>query len=58
MRTLSLPRLARELEVPASSHRIRLESLHVLRKEQAKRLDSRDATGQAKFVAELFGVAA
>ena len=28
------------------------------RKGQVKRLDGRDATGQAKSVAELFGVAA
>jgi IS6 family transposase len=35
-----------------------IESLHMMRKGQVKRLDGRDATGQAKFVAILFGVAA
>jgi len=35
-----------------------IESLHMMRKGQAKRLDGRDSVGQAKFVASLFGVAA
>lgn len=35
-----------------------IESLHMMRKGQVKRLDGRDAIGQAKFVASLFGVAA
>jgi len=35
-----------------------IEAMHVMRKGQVKRLDSRDAAGQAKFVASLFGVAA
>lgn len=35
-----------------------IESLHMMRKGQVKRLDGRDAVGQAKFVASLFGVAA
>jgi transposase-like protein len=35
-----------------------IESLHMLRKGQVKRLNGRDAVGQAKFVASLFGVAA
>jgi transposase-like protein len=35
-----------------------IESLHMMRKGQVKRLDGRDAVGQAKFVARLFGVAA
>jgi transposase, IS6 family len=35
-----------------------VEVLHVMRKGQVKRLDSRDSTGQAKFVASLFGIAA
>ncbi len=35
-----------------------IEALHMLHKGQAKRLDGRDVAGQAKFVAELFGVAA
>jgi IS6 family transposase len=35
-----------------------VESMHMLRKGQVKRLDGRDAVGQAKFVASLFGVAA
>ena len=34
-----------------------VESLHMMRKGQVKRLDGRDAVGQAKFVASLFGVA-
>jgi transposase-like protein len=36
----------------------RIESMHMLRKGQVKRLDGRDSVGQAKFVASLFGVAA
>jgi hypothetical protein len=32
--------------------------MHVLRKGQVKRLDGRDAVGQSKFVAGLFGVTA
>ena len=35
-----------------------LEAMHVMRKGQVKRLDGRDAVGQAKFVVGLFGVAA
>ena len=35
-----------------------VEDLHMMRREQVKRLDGRDAIGQAKFVANLFGVAA
>jgi IS6 family transposase len=35
-----------------------VEALHMLRKGQVKRLDSRDAAGQAKFVQGLFGIAA
>jgi transposase-like protein len=35
-----------------------VESMHMLREGQAKRLDGRDAAGQAKYVASLFGVAA
>jgi transposase, IS6 family len=35
-----------------------IESLHMMRKGQVKRLDGRDTAGQAKFVASLFGVAA
>ncbi len=35
-----------------------IESMHMMRKGQVKRLDGRDAVGQAKFVAGLFGVAA
>jgi transposase-like protein len=35
-----------------------IESLHMMRKGQVTRLDGRDAIGQAKFVASLFGVAA
>jgi transposase-like protein len=35
-----------------------VEALHMLRKGQVKRLDGRDAIGQAKFVASLFQIAA
>jgi hypothetical protein len=35
-----------------------VEALHMIGKGQVKSLDGRDATGQAKFVAGLFGVAA
>jgi len=35
-----------------------IEALHMMRKGQVKRLDGRDAVGQAKFVASLFGIAA
>lgn len=35
-----------------------IESLHMMRKGQVKRLDGRDAVGQAKFVKSLFSVAA
>ena len=35
-----------------------VESLHMLRKGQVKRLDGRDAAGLAKFIASLVGVAA
>ena len=36
----------------------RVEAAHMMRKEQVKRLDGRDAAGQAKFVERLFGIAA
>lgn len=35
-----------------------IESMHMMRKGQVKRLDGSDSAGQAKFVASLFGVAA
>lgn len=35
-----------------------IEAAHMMRNGQIKRLDARDAAGQAKFVASLFGVAA
>lgn len=35
-----------------------VESMHMLRKRQVKRLDGRDAIGQAKFIERLFEVAA
>lgn len=35
-----------------------VEALHMMRKGQLKRLDERDAIGQATFVQSLFGVAA
>ena len=35
-----------------------VEAMHMMRKGQIKRLDGRDAVGQAKFVASLFGMAA
>jgi IS6 family transposase len=35
-----------------------IESMHMLRKGQVKRLDGRDAVGQAKFVQSLFDIAA
>ena len=35
-----------------------VEAMHMMRKGQVKRLDGRDAIGQAKFVETLFGVAA
>ena len=35
-----------------------VEAAHMLRKGQLKRLDGRDAVGQTKFVAGLFGVVA
>ena len=35
-----------------------IEAMHVMRKGQVKRLDGRDAVGQAKFVKSLFGLAA
>ena len=35
-----------------------IESLHMMRKGRVKRIDGRDAVGQAKFVASLFDVAA
>lgn len=34
-----------------------VEAMHVMRKGQVKRLDGRDAAGQAKFVEGLFGMA-
>ena len=35
-----------------------VEAMHMMRKGQVKRLDGRDALGQAKFVESLFGIAA
>lgn len=35
-----------------------IESMHMMRKGQVKRLDGRDAIGQVKFVESLFGIAA
>ena len=35
-----------------------IEALHMVKKEQVKRSDGRDAAGQAEFVESLFGVAA
>ena len=35
-----------------------VEALHMIGKGQIKRLDGRDAAGQAKFIESLFGVAA
>src|SRR4028118_1783966 len=35
-----------------------IEAAHMMRKGQVKRLDGRDAVGQAMFVASLYGVAA
>jgi hypothetical protein len=35
-----------------------VEALHMMRKGQVKRLDGRDAVGQARFVESLFEVAA
>ncbi len=35
-----------------------VDAMHMLHKGQVKRLDGRDAQGQAKFVASLFAVAA
>jgi transposase-like protein len=35
-----------------------IESLHMMRKGQIKRIDGTDALGQAKFVESLFGIAA
>jgi IS6 family transposase len=35
-----------------------VETLHIMRKGQVKRLDVRDATGQIKFVESLFQLAA
>jgi len=35
-----------------------IESLHMRRKGQVKRLEGRDSVGQAKFVAGLFGISA
>jgi transposase-like protein len=35
-----------------------IEAAYMMRKGQVKRLDGRDAAGQAQFVAVLFGVAA
>ena len=34
-----------------------IESLHMMRKGQVKRLEGRDSVGQASFVEGLFGVA-
>ena len=35
-----------------------VEAMHMVRKGQVKRLDAKDAIGQARFVAGLFGLAA
>lgn len=35
-----------------------VEAMHMMRKGRVKRLDGRDAVGQARFVEGLFGVAA
>ena len=35
-----------------------VESMHMLRTGQVKRIAGRDTEGQAKFVASLFGIAA
>jgi transposase-like protein len=35
-----------------------VESMHMLRKGQVKRLDGRDAVGQVKFIESLFRIAA
>ncbi len=35
-----------------------VEAMHMMRKGQVKRLDGRDAVGQAKFVESMFGIAA
>ena len=35
-----------------------IEAVNMMRKGQVKRLDGRDAVGQAKFVTSLFGIAA
>jgi hypothetical protein len=35
-----------------------VEAAHMRRKGQVKRLDGKDAVGQAKFVESLFGIAA
>jgi IS6 family transposase len=35
-----------------------IDSMHMMRKGQAKKLDGKDGVGQVKFVASLFGVAA
>ena len=34
-----------------------IESLHMMRKGQVKKINGRDLAGQAKFAAGLFGVA-
>jgi len=35
-----------------------IEAAHMMRKGQIKRIGGKDAVGQAKFVASLFGIAA
>ena len=35
-----------------------IEAAHMMRKGQVKRLDGRDAVGQAKFIESLFRIAA
>lgn len=35
-----------------------VEAMHMLRKGQVKRLDGREAAGQAEFIENLFGIAA
>lgn len=35
-----------------------IEAVNMMRKGQVKRLDGRDAVGQAKFIESFFGVAA
>lgn len=43
---------------PAEGPLAGIEAMHLLRQGQVKRLDGRDAEGQAKFVKGLFGIVA